>query len=115
MAAQFVSMERTDGALFARVVPSKVTEREAGVIQNEIAAAAEPAGWNVAVDLADVSLLASAGLGTLLTLNKSCRAGGGRLVVFNLRDDIRGMMKISRLDRVLDIRPDRAAAMQCFR
>lgn len=114
MTEQFVKTSQDGPALVCRVVPNKVTEREAGVIENEIADAAPPADWKVAVDLSDVTLLASAGLGALLTLNKKCRDAKGRLVVFGLSDDILGMMKIARLDRVLTILPDRDAALARF-
>lgn len=115
MSAQFVSMEPTGVATIARVVPSKVTEREAGIIQEEVQAAGPDAAWRFACDLQAVSLLASAGLGALLTLNKACKAGGGQLVVFGLSDDILGMMKIARLDKVLTIKPDRDSALKLFK
>ncbi|HZW09245.1 MAG TPA: STAS domain-containing protein [Phycisphaerales bacterium] len=115
MGAQYVKFERTGVAIVGRVIPSKVTEREAGVIRDEVAAAAPEAGWRVALDLSEVALLASAGIGTLLTLSKSCREAGGRLTLFGLDEEVEGMMKVTKLDRVLDIRPDRAAALGVFK
>ncbi|QKK08078.1 MAG: STAS domain-containing protein [Planctomycetota bacterium] len=114
MSAQFVRFEHTGVATIGHVVPSKVTEREAGVIQEEINAAGPDAGWRFAINLEAVSLLASAGLGTLLTTNTACKSGGGRLVVYGLGEDILGMMKIARLDKVLTITPDRDAALKLF-
>ncbi|MBK7405430.1 MAG: STAS domain-containing protein [Phycisphaerales bacterium] len=115
MAAQYVDFEHSGLAIIARLVPSKVTEREAAVIRDEIVAAGPAAAWRVAVDLSDVTLLASAGLGALLTINKSCRAGGGQLAIFGLGEDILGMMKIARLDKVLQIKPDRESALKVFK
>jgi anti-sigma B factor antagonist len=115
MAAQYVNFERTGVAIVGRVIPHKVTEREAAVIRDEVAAAAPDAGWRVALDLSEVTLLASAGIGALLTLSKSCRESGGRLAIFGLEEEVEGMMRITKLDRVLDIRPDRAAALEVFK
>lgn len=115
MSAQFVRIESTGVALIARVVPSKVTEREATVIREEVTSAAPEAGWRVAVDLSEVTLLASAGLGALLTINTACKAAEGRLVVFGLGEDILGMMKIARLDKVLQIKSTRDDALKVFK
>lgn len=115
MSAQFISMEPTGVATIGHVVPNKVTEREAAVLQEALSSEGPNAGWRFAIDLSEVSLLASAGLGALLTLNKSCKAGGGKLVLFGLNEDILGMMKIARLDKILTIKPDRDAALKLFK
>ena len=112
MAAQFINFDRDGAALVGRVIPSKVTEREASVIIDEVQAAANSLGWRVVLDLSDVMLLASAGLGALLTINKSCKEGGGKLAVFGLNEDLLGMIKLTKLDKVLAIKPDRGAAVK---
>ncbi|MCC7388517.1 MAG: STAS domain-containing protein [Phycisphaerales bacterium] len=114
MAAQFIKFERTGTAVVGLVVPTKVTEREAGVICDEVGAAGQNAGWRVALDLSEVMLLASAGLGALLTINKQCKAGGGALAVFGLSEEILGMIRLTKLDKVLQIRPDRDAALEAL-
>lgn len=115
MASLFVEFEPTGVAILGRVVPSKVTEREAGVIKDEVTAAAAPAGWRVALDLTGVTFLASSGLGALLAINRSCRDGGGRLAVFGICPDILGVLKVAKLDRVLEISADRDSALKAFK
>jgi anti-anti-sigma factor len=115
MPSLFVQFEPTGVAVVGRIVPSKVTEREAAVIREEVGAAGPPAAWRVALDLSDVTFLASAGLGALLAINRSCREGGGRLAVFGINPDILGMIKISKLDHVLQISPDRDTALRAFK
>ena len=114
MAAQFIEFERVGAAMVGVIVPTKVTEREAGVICEEVEAAAPGAGWKVALDLSEVMLLASAGLGALLTINKQCNSGGGKLAVFGLSEEILGVIKLTKLDKVLQIRPDRDAALRAL-
>ena len=64
------------------------------------------------LDLSEVMLLASAGLGALLTINKACKAGGGSLAIFGTSDEIVGVLKITKLDKVLQIRTGRDAALK---
>ncbi len=115
MSSQFVQFESTGVAVVARLVPSKITEREARVIGEEIAAAAGPASWRIALDLSAVTFLASAGLGALLSISKSCREGGGRLAIFGIDEEILGVIRVAKLDRILPIMPDRDAALGVFK
>lgn len=96
----------------ARVRREKVSELEAKVIENELLAAAEGASWKMAVDMSEVRFLTSAGIGTLVTLHKSCRAGGGKMAVFGLAPEIVELLRITKLDRVFTIAADRAAAVK---
>lgn len=114
MSAQFVDFEPAGHALIGRIVAGKITEREAGVIADEVKAKAPAAAWRVALDLSDVALLASAGLGSLLAINRACADAGGRLAIFGLNDDLAGVMKIARLDRVLTIKPGRDDALKAL-
>lgn len=108
----FVTSKLLGPAVIVRVEREKVGEHEAPVIQNEVAAAAGPHGWRVAMDLSMVTLLASAGLGALITLNKQCKAGGGRLALFGISEDILAVMKLTRLHTLLTISPDQATAVK---
>ena len=88
----------------------KVTEREAKFIEEEMASAASKNKWKLAADLSQVTILSSSGLGMLVNLNKQFRVQKGRLVVCGLSDDITQVMKLTRLDSLLTIVPDRKAA-----
>jgi anti-sigma B factor antagonist len=59
---------------------------------------------NLLLDLANVVYLSSAALGKLITLNRKATAAGGHLVLCNLHADVRDVLKLSKLDRLLDIR-----------
>jgi anti-sigma B factor antagonist len=65
----------------------------------------------VAIDMSDVRFLTSAGIGALIHIDRACRAAGGRVVLFGLSDDLVGLLKISRLDKVFAIKSDEAAAI----
>lgn len=99
----------------AHVTAEKVGARESQIIEQELRSAAEsvPARrWRIVMDLTDVTMLASMGLGMLVSMHKLCAAQGGKLVVCGLRDDIVQLMKITHLDRILKIAADREAALK---
>jgi len=91
----------------------KLAEREAHFLQTELATAAKTGGWKLALDVSEVMLLASVGLGALVTLNKECLPAG-KLVVFGIVDEIREVLRITRLERVLTIAKDKDAALKTF-
>lgn len=101
--------------LIAHITSEKVGARESQIIEQEIkAAAGSVAGrkWRIVMDLKDVTMLASMGLGMLVSMHKLCAAEGGRLVVCGLREDILQLMKITHLERILKIAVDREAALK---
>lgn len=112
MQSTFVTSKLHGPAVIVKVERERVGEHEAPVIQNEVAAAAGPHGWRVALDLSMVTLLASAGLGALITLNKKCKAGGGKLALFGISEDIMAVMKLTKLNTLLTILPDQTAAVK---
>ncbi len=108
----FVKTELDGGVVVARLLCEKVAERESQVLQAELSAAATPYQWRLALDCEEVMLLASVGLGMLVTLNKNCKAGGGKMAVFNLSKELMEVLKLTRLERVLVIAKDRATAVK---
>ena len=97
--------------ILAHITAEKVGAREAQIIEQELRAAAPGKKWKIVLDLKDVTLLASMGLGTLVSVHKACTSEGGKLIVCGLKDDIFQLMKLTHLDRILKIAPDREAAL----
>jgi anti-anti-sigma factor len=63
----------------------------------------------LALDFGDVSFMSSLGLALLLTLHKRLAESGRRLAVVNLQPHIYEVFSVTRLDTVLDVRPQEAA------
>jgi anti-sigma B factor antagonist len=57
----------------------------------------------VVIDLSRTEYVDSAGLGTLVLLNKEARAVGGCLVLAGLSDHVRDLLRLVRLDEVFTI------------
>jgi len=72
--------------------------------------AAEKAGWRLAINFTEVTLLSSMGLGALVTLQKRCREEKGVLVIFGLGKELAEVLALTHLDRVLKIVPDSESA-----
>lgn len=114
MRSTFLTTERVGNVVIARLCCEKFAEREATIVQTELAAAAKESSWRLAIDASEVMLLASVGLGALVTLNKDCKAGGGKLVVFAVTQEIREVLRLTRLERIITIVKDQDAALKSF-
>src|SRR5580765_7428479 len=110
----FVQLDSTGLNLLAHVQCQKVGSREAQVIENELRAAAPARKWRIALDLADVTLLASMGLGMLVSMHKACAQNGGKLIICGLRPEIMSLLKITHLERVLKIVADKDTATKAL-
>jgi anti-sigma B factor antagonist len=64
----------------------------------------------VFVDLSGVSYIDSSGLAIFIEALQRVHAYGGKLAIFGIRDNVRAIFEIARLDRVFNIYPDKAAA-----
>jgi anti-sigma B factor antagonist len=87
----------------ADVQCEKIAQREAQVIETELKAIAPTRKSRVIIDLAQVEMVASMGLGMLVTMHKTCAQAGGKLVICGLKPDLLALLKITHLDRVLTV------------
>lgn len=110
--SQYVRIERVGGVALAEVLREKITEHENQPVFAELAAAAASSGHRLAVDLAGVGMLSSAGLGGMITLHKTCAGSGGKLVVFGIQDQILDLLKLTHLNKLLHVADSREAAVK---
>lgn len=108
----FLHTEPAGDAIVAKILCEHIGDRETQIIQDEMAAAAAPAGWRVAIDLSKVVFLPSAGLGMLVAIHNSAKSSKGKVAVFGVADDLMKMLKITHLDKLFSIKPDREAAIK---
>ena len=69
---------------------------------------------NVILNFEGVEFLGSAMLNKLIMMDKKVKAGGGKLLMCSLRDEIMEVFKITRLDRVFTIKKTEADALKFF-
>lgn len=110
--SSFVISENVGGVLVARTDREKIGEYESPVIKSEIEAQAPAANWRIVLDLADVRMVASAGLGVLVSLNKICKEKGGKFAICGLDPMLKQVFEMTKLHRVLTICETRDAAIK---
>ena len=101
-----------NGVLVITLKCEKISEYEATIVENEIKSLAPGFHWKLALDFTRVQLLASVGLGMLVSLNRATKTGKGKLALFAMNANLRGLMKITRLDTGLTITADRPSAVK---
>jgi anti-anti-sigma factor len=61
-------------------------------------------GVGVMLDLAAVNYVSSEDLGALIALHKQVQGTGGRLTLLNVRPLVSGVLSVTRLDTLFDVR-----------
>jgi anti-anti-sigma factor len=80
-----------------------IHEHQAAIIQTRLLALAEKARGRLAISLAEVSDMTSAGINALVAVHNRCRQLGGGIALFGLSREVRRMLKVTRLDRTIQI------------
>lgn len=109
-----IRAEADGGVLVVIVKCEKLSEYESTVVQNEIQEHAKGMSWKVAIDCAQLQIISSVGLGMLISLNRLCKTNKGKLTIFGLNDQLRGLLKLSKIDAVLGVHADRAGALKAL-
>jgi anti-sigma B factor antagonist len=65
----------------------------------------------VLLDFSAVTYVDSSGLATMIETLQRIQAYGGKLAMFGLRDSVRSIFEIARLDQIFRIFPNEAAAV----
>lgn len=94
----------TDAAAMAVVEgPTQFIVDNRSDVRQRVRAQLQQGRATVVVDLSRTEYVDSAGLGTLVLLNKEARAAGGCLVLAGLSDHVRDLLRLVRLDEVFTI------------
>jgi anti-sigma B factor antagonist len=69
---------------------------------------------NLLLNFSSVEFLSSAALGKLITLDRKVKSHAGRLKLSNIRPEIYEVFKITKLNKLFDIKEDEAEALAAF-
>lgn len=106
-----------EGNLVKVSVSGPVTQRELAPQDEPLGELLGPAGYSrqVLLDLADVSYLDSSGVGWLLTCHKRIKQAGGRFIVHSYSPIVSNVLRVLKLERVLQLAENAKAAEQTAR
>ena len=100
------------GVLVAAIRTEKVGDYEAQIMLPELKAALAKAKPRLVLDMSAVMLLSSAGIGMLLDLFRFCQAGGGKFSICAMDEDVLGALRVTKMDRLFNIKESREAALE---
>lgn len=92
-----------------------IDSKTAPVLERVARARLKDGDVHLAVDLGRCQLVTSIGLAVFLRLDKSLAAAKGKMVLFGLRPMVREIFEKTRLDTVLNLVDDEAAALEFLR
>lgn len=68
----------------------------------------------IALDMSEVDFIDSSFLGTLIAILKEAEGKGIKFIIFGLSPNVMTIFNLTRLDKIIDIFPDREAANASF-
>jgi anti-anti-sigma factor len=112
-ATPVVVIDKSPNAIIARVHVKLLDDKELKLLSQLIdQSAAEPGVSIVVIDLSQVQILPSIGLGALVQISNKCKARDQALKIAAAQPAIRRVFAITRLDRILDLTDSVDAALQ---
>jgi len=80
-----------------------------GQIRQDVSDRLEAGVKTILLDLTNISFMDSSGLGAMVVTLQRVRAKGAKLYLCSLGDQIKIILELTKMDKIFDILPDRAA------
>jgi anti-sigma B factor antagonist len=103
------------GVIVASVTAPKVSDFEAPGLRTDLAKLAADNRGRLILDISQVLMLTSAGLGMLTAVRQACVGAKGSLVITGASKDILEMLRITNLHKLLTLKPTIAEALEVFK
>lgn len=107
----FTHLRTVRGHLIARIIPAQVGQREVSIVADEIGAAIselaqDAKGRCMVLDMSDVRMMSSMGLGMCVDLKNRADHARMRPVLFGASATILELLRLMRVDRLYTVVPD---------
>jgi anti-sigma B factor antagonist len=106
-----ITTQYTDGVAVLRV-DGRFDAHEVAEVRKALDNARSQGSSGIVVNLANVNFIDSSGLACLVQGMKHCRDGGGDLCLCELRQSVRIIFELTRLDRAFQIASNEAEALR---
>ncbi len=97
---------RNGASVTLKLKEKKLDSTIASELKGEFLLLCKPKLEHLVVDLTDVDFCDSSGLSALLIADRKMKEHGGKVKLINVHKKVAGLLKISMLDRVFDIKED---------
>ena len=95
-------------------VNGKIIGDAVDALRHEMRTQIEQSGGHLILDLTDVPLLDSSALGAIVSTLQALKKSDGKLALLNPQEAVLNVLAVTRLDTVLEIYRDEAAAVNAF-
>lgn len=109
-----ITIRGMDSVAVAFIAIPSVREHQANMMQERLTGLADRTRGRLAVSLADVGDMTSAGLNALVAVHTRCKELGGHLALFGLNRDIQKLLKVTKLERTLIVAETAHEAVRSF-
>lgn len=109
-----ISTEELDGVLMVRVEAVRLDSAVGTIIRNTVVSKIDTQN-KIAVDISQVKLVDSGGLGALVALLKNVMSHQGKLALVGMHKSVRMMFELSRMDRQFLLVDDVPKALDALR
>ena len=99
-------LDEIDEEIMVLVADGGLDARNARELGDKLESLVDAGVRELIVDCSKLTFVSSAGLGTLLKINRQLSAKGGRVHLAGVTGPIIQILRIARLDRVLKLHPD---------
>jgi len=102
---------RSEGAVELVSFSGNLDASVAGDAKDKIQSLIDSGRTRLVLEFGDVRFVDSSGLSVLVAALKTARGAGGDIVLLNLRPEVRSIVELTRLHRILEIFDDSDAAL----
>lgn len=103
--------ERTEQYTLIQIHAEKIDALRTPQLKTEITTLHAEGIKNFIIDFTDVKYIDSSGISGILLANRVCENVGGILAIFGLSENVKKVLAIAQLDKVLNILPTQAEAI----
>lgn len=106
------SVNQQNGTAIITVNVEKLNAGNASGLKAELVMLNKNHVNNIIIDMSSVKYCDSSGLSAVLVANRLCKDTNGKFVICGLQDNVKRLIEIAQLDKVLTIAGDQEKALQ---
>lgn len=106
------TVTQQDKVTIVAIGEERLDANNSGELKSQMIDLLQSGQRNLLIDLEKVTFIDSSGIGALVSGFKNATAGGGKLFLCNLQQQVQSIFELTRLHRVFDIFADRESALQ---